>query len=159
MKAEEDIKVLDLESFCVTGDIIKWQGTIIRIGNISYITKQKFTLPSFPKYSILLILIGIFAMAFNVMAGISSFGTGLLWVGIWYKNREEMKNKTLLTLAMNSGMQLPIVISDLNFLDKVLRVLEAVMKQGSIGTQNITISISNSQIGGNAKILNDMNLN
>lgn len=98
-------------------------------------------------------------MAFNVMAGISSFGAGLLWVGIWYKNREEMKNKTLLTLAMNSGMQLPIVISDLNFLDKVLRVLEAVMKQGSIGTQNITISISNSQIGGNAKILNDMNLN
>ena len=40
----------------------------------------------------------------------------------------------------------------------MLDVLEEVMKAGSIGNKNITVSISNCDISGNAKILTDMGI-
>lgn len=60
---------------------------------------------------------------------------------------------------MNSGTRIPIVFHDKAFLFKVLSVLEEVMKAGSIGQQNITVSIENCDISGDAKILTDMNIN
>lgn len=51
-------KELDNLKFKITGDIIKWEGSVIKIANISYITNDKFETPAFPKLSVVLIILG-----------------------------------------------------------------------------------------------------
>ena len=151
-------KPLDPKSFEITGDIIKWNGTVIKIQNISYVTNEKFELPAFPKLAVVLILFGFIVWKFNIAAGLSCLAVGCLWIFAWFSEREDLKSKTLLTLAMNSGTRIPILFHDKEFLNKVLDVLEEVMKVGCIGNKNITVNISNCDISGNAKILTDMGI-
>lgn len=152
-------KELNLESFKITGDIIKWNGSVIKIGNISYITNDKFELPDFPKMAVGLILLGMVLGYFNKAACLCSVAIGILWILLWVQERKNLKDKTILTLAMNAGTKIPILFHDKNFLNKVLNVLEEVMKAENIGEQNITVSIKNCDIHGNAKILTDMGIN
>lgn len=152
-------KELDNLKFKITGDIIKWEGSVIKIANISYITNDKFETPAFPKLSVVLIILGWIFRYYNVAAFGVCAVVGIAWICYWYYKKTELQNKTLLTLAMNSGTRIPIVFHDKAFLFKVLSVLEEVMKAGSIGQQNITVSIENCDISGDAKILTDMNIN
>lgn len=154
-----DKKELNLENFKITGDIIKWNGSIIKIGNISYITNDKFELPAFPKLAVGLILLGMVLRYFNTAAFLGSVVAGIVWIFLWFYERENLKNKMLLTLAMNAGTKILIVFQDKDFLNKVLNVLEEVMKVGNIGEQNIIVSIKDCDIHGNAKILTDMGIN
>ena len=50
----DNTKPLDPKSFEITGDIIKWNGTVMKIQNISYVTNEKFALPAFPKLAVVL---------------------------------------------------------------------------------------------------------
>lgn len=147
-------KELDNLKFKITGDIIKWEGSVIKIANISYITNDKFETPAFPKLSVVLIILGWIFRYYNAAAFGVCAVVGIAWICYWYYKKTELQNKTLLTLAMNSGTRIPIVFHDKAFLFKVLSVLEEVMKAGSIGQQNITVSIENCDISGDAKILN-----
>lgn len=148
----------NVEDFNVTGDIIKWQGTVIKIANISYITKQKLEIPIFPKLSLLLIFLGICTFSFNMLIACVCLLAGIFWIISWSMQKEEIEKKTILTLSMNSGTQIPILFHDELFLNKVLKVLEEVMKRGDIGAQNISISVNNCDIGGNAKFLSDIGI-
>ena len=154
----DNTKPLDPKSFEITGDIIKWNGTVMKIQNISYVTNEKFALPAFPKLAVVLILFGLIVWQFNVATGLGCLVAGCLWIFSWFSEREDLKSKILLTLAMNSGTRIQILFHDKEFLNKVLDVLEEVMKAGSIGNKNITVSISNCDISGNAKILTDMGI-
>ena len=42
MSNEKKGKELKLDNFKITGDIIKWHGSVITIANISYVTNDKF---------------------------------------------------------------------------------------------------------------------
>lgn len=152
-------KELDNLEFKITGDIIKWKGSVIKIANISYVTNDKFETPAFPKLSVVLIVLGWMFKYFNTAAFGACVVIGIAWICYWYYKKTELENKTLLTLAMNSGTKIPIVFHDKEFLFKVLNVLEEVMKAGNIGQQNISVSIANCDISGNAKILTDMGIN
>ena len=158
MQDEKVGKELKLDSFEITGDIMKWDGSIVKIQNISYITNNNFKLPSFPALSIILILFGIALANIQQTAGIGCIGVGVIWIVYWYYRRESLKSKALLMLAMNSGTQIPILFRNKKFLAAVLTVLEEVMKAGNIGQQNIKINIQGCDISGNARILSDMNI-
>lgn len=158
MSNEKKGKELKLDNFKITGDIMKWNGSVIKIANISYVTNDKFELPAFPKLSVVLILFGLLLRAFNTAAFAGCVAAGIAWILYWYFEKEDLKSKTLLTLSMNSGTRIPILFTDENFLKKVLNVLEEVMKAGSIGHQNITVNIKGCNIHGNAKILTDMGI-
>ena len=158
MSNEKKGKELKLDNFKITGDIIKWNGSVIKIANISYVTNDKFELPAFPKLSVVLILFGLLLRSFNTAAFAGCVAAGIAWILYWYFEKEDLKSKTLLTLSMNSGTRIPILFTDENFLKKVLNVLEEVMKAGSIGHQNIIVNIKGCDIHGNAKILTDMGI-
>ena len=61
-------KELDNLKFKITGDIIKWEGSVIKIANISYITNDKFETPAFPKLSVVLIILGWIFRYYNAAA-------------------------------------------------------------------------------------------
>ena len=119
----DNTKPLDPKSFEITGDIIKWNGTVMKIQNISYVTNEKFALPAFPKLAVVLILFGLIVWQFNVATGLGCLVAGCLWIFSWFSEREDLKSKILLTLAMNSGTRIPILFHDKEFLSKGLDVL------------------------------------
>ena len=116
MSNEKKGKELKLDNFKITGDIIKWNGSVIKIANISYVTNDKFELPAFPKLSVVLILFGLLLRSFNTAAFAGCVAAGIAWILYWYFEKEDLKSKTLLTLSMNSGTRIPILFTDENFL-------------------------------------------
>ena len=66
----DNTKPLDPKSFEITGDIIEWNGTVMKIQNISYVTNEKFALPAFPKLAVVLILIANNVCQINLSTGL-----------------------------------------------------------------------------------------
>ena len=57
---------------------------------------------------------------------------------------------------MNSGKVFTFIFYDKKFLDQVFKVLSSIIAEKRKEGQNIKINISNSNISGDAKILNDL---
>lgn len=141
MSNEKKGKELKLDNFKITGDIIKWNGSVIKIANISYVTNDKFELPAFPKLSVVLILFGLLLRSFNTAAFAGCVAAGIAWILYWYFEKEDLKSKTLLTLSMNSGTAFQFCSLTKISLRRSSMCWEEVMKAGSIGHQNITVNI------------------
>ena len=92
MSNEKKGKELKLDNFKITGDIIKWNGSVIKIANISYVTNDKFELPAFPKLSVVLILFGLLLRSFNTAAFAGCVAAGIAWILYWYFEKEDLKN-------------------------------------------------------------------
>ena len=91
MSNEKKGKELKLDNFKITGDIIKWNGSVIKIANISYVTNDKFELPAFPKLSVVLILFGLLLRSFNTAAFAGCVAAGIAWILYWYFEKEDLK--------------------------------------------------------------------
>lgn len=156
MKQEKKINTKELT---IQGNIMIWEETMIQLSNVSCISTTPLVNVKFPKLSILLLFIGLAVLKSNGVFGVFLFSAGLLWIYFgWYLINEKRKKSTILTVGMNSGVDMNFLFSNKGFLDDVLRVLECILIEGDIGKDSIYINIHGCDISGNASILNDLNL-
>lgn len=155
LKKEKSIETPELK---VKGNIMSWDGMMIQLSNVSSVSTAPLDQLAFPMLSVLLIFVGIVGLKQELFFGVLLLVLGGAWIYGWYYINNKRKLNTILSIVMNSGSNLQFVISNKNFLDKVLQVLELIIIEGDIGKQNITINIKGNTISGNAKVLNDLNM-
>ena len=155
MKTEKSIKTSEL---IIEGNIMRWEGTMVQLSNISCISIQPLQLLGFPKYSLILLIIGVCLLKYYVLLGILLMVGGGAWLYAWNEMNVKRKSDTILTLNLNSGENLRFIFYKKDFLEDVLTVLEYIIINGGVGEKNISIDISGCNISGNASILNDIKL-
>ncbi len=155
MKTEKSIKTSEL---IIEGNIMRWEGTMVQLSNISCISIQPLQLLGFPKYSLILLIIGVCLLKYYVLLGILLMVGGGAWIYAWNEMNVKRKSDTILTLNLNSGENLRFIFYKKDFLEDVLTVLEYIIINGGVGEKNISIDISGCNISGNASILNDIKL-
>ena len=163
MKSEKGIDsspkiVIKTPQLLVKGNIMIWKGTMIQLSNVSCISTMPLVHNAFPLFSIVFLLMGLLLLGYNLIVSIILFGIGAVCIYNWDKTNEQRKKNTILNIVMNSGSNFQIVINNRDFLVKVLKVLEAIIIDGGVGKQDVSINIQGCSITGNARVLNDLNL-
>ena len=103
--------------------------------------------------------VSFFYLKNKSIIGVIFLAVGLAWIYYgWYRINEKRKLETILSVSMNSGMNLRFLFSNGVFLDDVLQVLEEIIIEGDIGEQNVSINIQGCEISGNASLLNNFKL-
>ncbi len=139
----------------IAGNIMTWKNSAIQLSNISSISTVPFELQAFPVWVLLAFLIGIVLFKVSLIMALLVLAAGIAVVVVWYQKNEELKRQKSLVIQMNSGIIFNFVFRDLYFLDNVFKVLSTIIAEGNTDAKNIKISIQNSTISDNAKILPD----
>lgn len=156
---DNNVKTIITSEMVIRGNIMTWSGTMLQLSNISCISTSPMAQRAFPVFAIVLILVAFLLFSLNWFVAVLLLAGGGGWIYFWYTLNEKIKQTSYLNLLMNSGTTLQILFSDPFFLEKVLTVLENIIENGYISDSSITISISGCKIDGNAKILNNLNIN
>lgn len=159
MNFTEKEKCIQTNYLNITGNIMTWEGTMIQLSNVSYVTTQNMEPAKLPLWAIGTVVVGICLYKFVLLLSIVLVLFGAIDLVVWYKENEARKKSTILTIRMNSGNSLQFLFSDRIFLQKVLSVLEKIIIDGGIGSQNISIDLSGSQFSGDARVLNNLGIN
>lgn len=158
MKFKEEEKCIKTEELNITGNIMTWQGTMIQLANVSYITSTALALMDFPWAAVGLIVFGLAVWKLSGLITLLLVAAGCVWIYYWYQENEKRKKSIILTIVMNSGSKLQFLFNDKAFLGKVMDVLEKIIIDGGVGRQDVSINISDCEIGGNAKVLSDLDI-
>lgn len=151
-------KTIETQELLITGNIMSWKGTMLQLSNVSCISTKPLEEDEFPKFSILLLLIGFWLFKSNFILSILFLASGGIWVYVWYQENQIKISQSILNICMNSGVNLQFLFKDRNFLEEVLHVLEKIILEGGVGEQNVSINISRCDFSGNAQVLNDLKL-
>lgn len=151
-------KCIQTERLNITGNIMTWDGTMIQLSNVSYITTKKLQPAKFPWFVLVCWLVGLALLGTYPMLGIIAIILGGVIFYLWIKENQNRGQSTILTIRTNSGDDLLFLFSDKFFLNKVLTVLEKIIIDGGIGSQNISIDLHGSQISGDARVLNNLGI-
>lgn len=151
-------KCIQTEQLNITGNIMTWDGTMIQLSNVSYITTKKLRPAKFPWYILICWLVGLGLLRAIPMLGIIAITLGGVIFYLWIKENQDREQSTILTIRTNSGDELLFSFYDICFLDKILTVLEKIIIDGGIGSQNISIDLHGSQISGDAQVLNNLGI-
>lgn len=155
MEKEKEIETTNL---LIKGNIMSWEGTIVQLSNISFVSTLPLEPLKFPRITIVLLIIGVLAFKLNGIIAVILLVLCAGYIYYWASASIERESKKVLSIGMNSGNDLHIIFNDKVFLQKVFQVLKQIFIEGGIDNQTISINIQNSQISGNAKILNDFNI-
>lgn len=155
MKTEKSIKTSEL---IIEGNIMRWEGTMVQLSNVSCISIEPIQLLEFPRYSVFLILLGTCLSKFDILLGNLLMLAGIIWICEWSEKNKKRKSDTVLTINLNSGENLRFIFNKKDFLEEVLTVLEYIIINGGVGEKNVSIDISGCNISGNAKVLDDIKL-
>jgi hypothetical protein len=131
---------------------------MVQLSNISCISTETLSKLPYPIGAFVIILAGFLAWNYNHGITVLACLVGAVWIYSVYVKNNNRQRIHYLNLYLNSGNVLSIQISDVNFLNKVLKVLETIVMDGGIGNQIISINIENSKFCGNAKVLNDLGI-
>jgi len=152
-------KSIKTRELLIKGNIMSWEGTMIQLSNVSCISTSPLEKVEFPILSILILAVAFFYLKNKSIIGVIFLAVGLAWIYYgWYRINEKRKLETILSVSMNSGMNLRFLFSNGVFLDDVLQVLEEIIIEGDIGEQNVSINIQGCEISGNASLLNNFKL-
>lgn len=158
MKYSEQEKHIETKNFCILGNMLRWENSMIQLSNVSLITEMNYSTIAFPILSIAPIIGGLLLYKISIPACLIAILAGAGWIAWWYVQNEKLKKLILLTIIMNSGEHVCITFNDRAFLDKVINVLEKVMFDGGTGDEKLVINIANNKIGGHSQLLNHLNL-
>lgn len=146
---------IDTNALNIQGNILSWDDTTLQLSNISSISTAILKKLSFPMWTIVCFLIGmVIGEASGMVAG-TLIIVGLVGICFWFAENKDRSRMICLSIIMNSGERFCILFRDRNFLNVVLRVLKKVIINGGVGSQNISINISNCKISGNANVLDN----
>lgn len=158
--ASKKEKVIETDELQVRGHLLRWKDVVIQISNISQISVGNYPTQPFPMWTLVAILIGLFAMQFNVLIGLVGLLLGGGVIFIWYQERESKKGYKFLHLRLNSGTVFSFVFEQENFLRKVLDVFANIFEDVEKNVNNsVTIDIKNCTVTDNGKVIDTVNAN
>lgn len=152
-------KCIETKELNISGNIMTWQGTMVQLSNVSYITTQKLNPVKIPWEALILCGVGIVVFTVKAIIGLILLILGGIIFYIWYKENKKRAQSMILTISMNCGKNLQILFVNKDFLNNVLSVLEKIIIDGGIGNQNISIDLSGSRFDGDAQVLNNLGIN
>ena len=149
---------IQTERLIIKGNIMSWDNTMIQLANVSCLSTTPLAEMPFPKYSILLILVGLVMFEVNVLVSLLVLAAAGGWIYIWYDTNRKRRLQTVMSINMNSGLNFNLTFGDKGFLEDVLKVLEKIITEGGIGDHNLSIDIYGCQFSGNSQVLNGLNI-
>ena len=155
LKKEKSIETPQLR---IVGNAMAWGESVIQLSNISSVSTVPLELIPFPLGAVITCLIGMALCSFKTVGwiGVVCIIAGGVYLAYWYQENETIKTQKILIVLMNSGKVFTFIFYDKKFLDQVFKVLSSIIAEKRKEGQNIKINISNSNISGDAKILNDL---
>lgn len=146
----------------IEGNILICTDSIVQISNISSISTYSFNKEPFPKLVLLVFLATLYAFNYSMTMAVVLFIVGIGWLLYWNNKNKELEKKRSLNIVMNSGNSLSIVVNDEEFLQKIIKVLGAIITKGGVGNKTVNISLDNNEFNvsgdGNANILNNLHI-
>lgn len=146
-------KTIETPTLLIKKNIMAWNDTMIQLSNISYVSSSDVAQLSFPGLAAIMIIVAIILLGKATFPAIILAVIGVLWIYYWYQENEKRKKCAVLTIRMNSGNNLYFAFSDKTFLTKVMNVLAYIIINGT--DRQVSISIKNCEISGNAQVLTD----
>ena len=146
LNTENDNNIIKTENLLIQGRMVKWNGSLIQLENVSLITISNYNTPNFPNW-----------LFWSCLAGFALLTTPLAFLGIivlvacgfpvyqWVKKHDEALKKKFLNFHLNSGKVFSIMFDDETFLKEVYCILENIISSGN-EKQNIYVDIRDSQI-------------
>ena len=151
-------KTIETETLLIKGNIMLWENTMIQLSNVSCISTAPLDLMKFPLVSILFLIIGVALLEISTNLGFVFILGAVILIIRWLYTNDVRRANEILSVSMNSGDNLQIVFNDKLFLNFVLRVLEQIILEGGVGSKSVSINVHNCEIGGDAKILDNLNI-
>ena len=98
-------KTVQMKQLLIQGHLLRWEGVIIQISNISLITSTNLNPPRFPIWAAIAVLAGISLLDPIWYVGLIAMAVGGYSIYSWYSEYEEVKShKYLNTLLEISGV-------------------------------------------------------
>ena len=133
-------RTIDTNYLKIYGNCLEFKDTSIQLSNVSLFSTVDIAPSPFPVWSILVILVGVFALQFNALFAILLIAAGGGWIYYWYHQYQKTKELKKLMIATNSGNIFTIVFNDQAFLNQVVQVLNAVLSD-PVSHANITVDV------------------
>ena len=149
---------IQTKKLLVKGNIMSWDNTMIQLANVSCLSTTPLEEIPFPKYSILLILVGLVMFKINVLVSLLVLAAAGGWIYTWYNTNRKRSLQTVMSINMNSGMNFNLLFGDKGFLEDVLKVLEKIITEGGIGDHNLSSDRYGCEFSGNSQVLNGLNI-
>lgn len=152
----EQEKSFETANLLIKGNLIIWDKMLIQISSIAYLSEAPLDKLPFPKWSLLPAVFGIYVFTINVVLGFVILCIAIGWLLIWLQINKMRQEKRILTIGMNSGERMIFRFNDKTFLHKAMKVLEAILINGGLGSKNVVINIKDNKFSGTASFLNNM---
>ena len=148
-------KTVETKGLLVRGNQLQWDGVLIQISNISYITTSDMNAPAYPIWAV---VVGMLGMAAISISDIWFIGLLLILVAmaasyLWYTKLRVAKEYKYLNIQLNSGRMYSILFKDGAFLNKVFRVFSNIFDEGQTSRINYYIDLKNCHIDNNSNVV------
>ena len=148
-------KTVQTKQLLIQGHLLRWEGVIIQISNISLITSTNLNPPGFPIWAAIAVLAGIALLKPIWYVGLIALAVGGFSIYSWYSEYEQAKDHKYLNILLNSGFTYSILFSNEAFLDEVMCVFANIFENGEEYSTNYYIDIKDSTIENGVVINNE----
>lgn len=153
MKKEATINTPELS---IVGNAMAWKNSVIFLSNISSISTIPLETIPFPMWALGIFIIGLICLFKFALVGFGLLLLGGMGIAGWFFENNEAQSQRKLIILTNGGVTYSFIFRNLQFLDEVYGVLISLIAENKKEVKNIKIDIQNSQISGNAQVLNDL---
>lgn len=148
-------KRIETPTLMVDGNLMIWENMMIQLTNVSCASEAPLEKMSFPKWSILVIVLGFWFCESNILICLLLIGVGIGWIVAWDRVNKEREQKQVLSIVMNSGDCYCFVFNNKKFLHRVMLTFKEIFKDNRTMDQKIFIDMKNAVIKGSLHMMND----
>lgn len=155
MKRENGIETSKL---VVKDKIMIWDNTMLQLSNVSSVSAAPMERMAFPKWSVLLMVLGFLFVQYDMLLCLLFIGGGLGWIIAWDQINKAREQKKVLSVVTNSGDKYYFVFKDEKFLRKVLYTFKEIFNDKGTPNPMIVVDMKNSIVKGNLHMMNNSKL-
>lgn len=152
LQTNKKAKQVNTPSFSIVGHLLRWEDTIIQIDNISMISIASFQQAPFPRWSIVLILVGLLLIRYSIFVALLCLAGGGLLIWFWNIDVQKTQNYKYLNIQLNSGRVFSLLFESDMFLKQVLDVFANIFEDDNLAGKNIYIDIKNCRIDDHSNV-------
>lgn len=155
---DNNSKSIETSALVIKENIMSWEGTMVQLSNVACVSTFLLKSKPFPKWTIVSLLATMFFLEYNGLMATVALVVTVLGIWHWHSENKRLSSTTYLNIVLNSGDNLQFVVTDKEFLQKILDVLYQIMIKGGVGNKNVFINLKNNKITGDAAVLNELNI-
>lgn len=155
MSKKKEIKT---EKLRIHKNIIEWENSMLQLHNISHISTNQMELQEFPKWGVILCIVGILVITRSATFGLICFVLAAGIIYNWYSENERLKTETALSIKMNSGNNIVFIFNNKEFLNNVWEVLREIIASGNSKGSDVVINIKDNYLQDNAGIFKEFKI-